>query len=376
MAEEKRFQIRDARSRQSFRVDDALVDDMAQVVGWKATLVYLVLVRHADRDQEAWPAMETIAAKVGISRESVNLGIRTLLSHNIILLLDKKRATAGRWGCNVYQLQDKSVWIKQPDHVSHADTVTPLDRVSQTDTVDVPTVSAPAASPCQPQPVHHVSQPDRKDTATVKDTQEKVAPDTPGACRLRAEPYTFRTDPLSRLVYAYKGLRVKLDNRAWDKEWWKRAAASAKRLLEHFQEFPTVVDREGKDVVAAAVRYIKTCAREHRDRGLDFTFETLVKAAPEWLEKKAAEISRAKERVTRQDLQQHQEQDASDSDDAFARDLSEIARLAQADQDRIRQAAEKALGKISNFIPEGVRKANLQLQMVEIYRKERAHAAE
>jgi DNA-binding transcriptional ArsR family regulator len=110
---DKNLEIRDNRNKSMFRMDDEYLNGYARLCGTNATLVYLCLCRHADRHQESYPSVQTIAEKIGISRDSVMRGIKSLIEWNIITK-ERERRESAKWLNNRYTLLDKSVWKPKP----------------------------------------------------------------------------------------------------------------------------------------------------------------------------------------------------------------------------------------------------------------------
>ncbi len=74
---------RDRRSRQTFWIDDRVIDDFGPVMrrypfGAAALAVYAVLARRADRDGDSWPGLSLIAAESGTSVRTVHKALRLL----------------------------------------------------------------------------------------------------------------------------------------------------------------------------------------------------------------------------------------------------------------------------------------------------------
>ena len=74
----------DKRNKEKFQVDDAYLNGWAKRCDINATGVYMVLCRHASKDQECFPSKKLIAEKLAISEWSVYKAIKTLEAHNII----------------------------------------------------------------------------------------------------------------------------------------------------------------------------------------------------------------------------------------------------------------------------------------------------
>ena len=107
--------VRDLR-RGSFRVDDEFVDTYARIVGPMAALAYMALCRHANREQEAWPAIDRIAERMGVNARSIRRGIQQLERHNVISVI-RGKDEMNRRKVNVYLLMDRSVWGKAREGV-------------------------------------------------------------------------------------------------------------------------------------------------------------------------------------------------------------------------------------------------------------------
>lgn len=113
---EEQFEIRDNRRKEMFRVDDEYLNGYSKLCGANATLVYLCLCRHSDRNQESFPSVQMMAEKTGISRDSVMRGIKKLVEWNIILK-ERERKEDAKWLNNRYTLLDKSVWKSKPSSI-------------------------------------------------------------------------------------------------------------------------------------------------------------------------------------------------------------------------------------------------------------------
>jgi hypothetical protein len=107
------FEVRDYRKKEMFRVDDEYLNGYSKLCGTNATLVYLCLCRHSDRHQESFPSIQLMAEKLGISRDSIIRGIKSLVEWNIIQK-NRKRKENQQWLNNTYILLDKSVWKSKP----------------------------------------------------------------------------------------------------------------------------------------------------------------------------------------------------------------------------------------------------------------------
>lgn len=94
-------------------IDDKYLNGYAKLCGWKATLVYISLCRHANRDQFCFPSIKLIAKELSISEKSVQRGIEDLKKWNIVDV-KKEKWKNGLWKNNSYILLDKSVWQPKP----------------------------------------------------------------------------------------------------------------------------------------------------------------------------------------------------------------------------------------------------------------------
>jgi len=91
---------------------DEYLNGWAKKCGWKASLVYDSLWRHADENHKCFPSIELMAEENGVSRDTIMRGLKTLIEH---CLVDKeeKRSSAGKFLFNSYTLLDKTKW-KEP----------------------------------------------------------------------------------------------------------------------------------------------------------------------------------------------------------------------------------------------------------------------
>lgn len=108
------FEVRDMRHKEKFFVDDAYLNGYAKYLGTTTSMVYFVLCRHADKNQECFPSYDTIAEKLGVSDATVKRSIKTLKEWNIICIAKRKRKD-GKFLHNSYTLLDKSVWQNKPE---------------------------------------------------------------------------------------------------------------------------------------------------------------------------------------------------------------------------------------------------------------------
>jgi DNA-binding transcriptional ArsR family regulator len=98
--------IRDAREKEFFIIDDAYFNGFAKVCGIQATATYMALCRHVGKDQTCYPSVDLIAAKLGMSKRSVVHGLKELEDHRIIRV-DRLKGKS-----NIYTLLNKRQWRK------------------------------------------------------------------------------------------------------------------------------------------------------------------------------------------------------------------------------------------------------------------------
>lgn len=103
------LKVRDLRQKEKFVINDAYLDSYARVLGVTASVVYMSLCRHADRNQECFPAQGLIAREHNISPRSVKRAIKMLKEANMILVR-RERLGHGRWRNNVSVLLDRGQW--------------------------------------------------------------------------------------------------------------------------------------------------------------------------------------------------------------------------------------------------------------------------
>lgn len=120
----KTFVVRDHRNKAMFRVDDEYLNGYAKLCGIYATGVYNCLCRHSNHlTQSAFPSVEMMADKLGVSKDSVLRGIKNLEEWGIIRKEKSRSDKTGKWLHNSYTLIDKSLWKPKPDQVADSDVV-------------------------------------------------------------------------------------------------------------------------------------------------------------------------------------------------------------------------------------------------------------
>lgn len=108
------FKVRDARTKQFFRIDDEYLNGYARLCGINATGVYAALCRHANKHQSCFPSKKLMAEELAISERSVYSALKKLQEWNVIRVEDQGRKDDGSFNSRVYVLLDKSVWKKKP----------------------------------------------------------------------------------------------------------------------------------------------------------------------------------------------------------------------------------------------------------------------
>lgn len=95
-------------------MDDEYLNGYARLCGAWATLVYVSLCRHANKNQQAWPGLELLADELAISKPTVLKGIKNLEDWGIIIVQREKDKTTKRQQVNIYVLTDKAFWKPKP----------------------------------------------------------------------------------------------------------------------------------------------------------------------------------------------------------------------------------------------------------------------
>jgi Helix-turn-helix domain len=117
MADDEQVQIRDARTRDFFILDNLVIDHYASIIGPFATLVYTAMCRHADQStRETHPSHAFLAKKLAVSVKTVKRAINTLLEHRLI---DRKhrKAKGKEPDTNIYTILEP--WGRVPQTLPH-----------------------------------------------------------------------------------------------------------------------------------------------------------------------------------------------------------------------------------------------------------------
>lgn len=94
---------------------DEYLNGWAKKCGWKATLVYDSLWRHADKEKRCFPSIELMAEEHGVGYNTIRRGLKTLIEYNLISVI-KIRNEKGKFLNNTYILNDKSKWKSPQPH--------------------------------------------------------------------------------------------------------------------------------------------------------------------------------------------------------------------------------------------------------------------
>ena len=125
--------IRNIKKKEKFFINDKYLDSYAKICRYKATLVYVSLCRHSNKDQTCFPSIELMAKQHNVGRDTIMDGVKILIRHNIIKKI-RIRKTNKQWLNNTYILIDKSKWKTQVGDIdlgSHVDKNKKPDRQEQ-----------------------------------------------------------------------------------------------------------------------------------------------------------------------------------------------------------------------------------------------------
>ena len=110
---ERPIKIRDFRNKQFFMVDDAYLNGYAKYLGVTASMIYICLCRHVDKNQVAFPSQKSIADKLGIKQRTVLEKVKLLKNWGLIDVRQIRNEN-GKWINNTYILLDKTEWKNIP----------------------------------------------------------------------------------------------------------------------------------------------------------------------------------------------------------------------------------------------------------------------
>ena len=88
---------------------DEYLNGWAKECGWKATLVYDSLWRHADKSGQSFPSIKLMSEQHAVSRDTIIRGLKSLIDFNLVRK-EAKRSPEGKFLHNVYTLTDKDEW--------------------------------------------------------------------------------------------------------------------------------------------------------------------------------------------------------------------------------------------------------------------------
>lgn len=112
------MEIRDARNKEWFWLDNEYLNGYAKYLGATCTVVYISLCRHADnKTQTCFPSMETMALENGINTKSVSRSIKKLKEWNIIQVQEDYDNKNKKRKNNIYTLLAKSEWKQKPQDI-------------------------------------------------------------------------------------------------------------------------------------------------------------------------------------------------------------------------------------------------------------------
>ena len=93
------FEVRDT----PYQIDNEYIDNMARLCGWKGTIVYSSLCRHAEISPLEPLSVKAMAKEHGVEEDTILTGIKELEKRNVIAVDTK------------YTLLDKSKWETELD---------------------------------------------------------------------------------------------------------------------------------------------------------------------------------------------------------------------------------------------------------------------
>ncbi|MCG8360996.1 MAG: helix-turn-helix domain-containing protein [Kiloniellales bacterium] len=100
-----RFEVRDLRVKTRFAIDNEFYDEFTPVLGTTISMVYVALVRHANKEQKTWPSQSRVAQQLGVNRQWVGVCLQILQMFNLI-----RSVRVGKTCTNRYYLIDQKHW--------------------------------------------------------------------------------------------------------------------------------------------------------------------------------------------------------------------------------------------------------------------------
>lgn len=101
-----------------FKVDNIFIDTYAKELGHIASIIYISIKRHANREDASWPSYKLISEELGISERTVIRHIGELEKYGLIYK-DKNRRK-GQWDHNVYYITERESWLTPDDFESNS----------------------------------------------------------------------------------------------------------------------------------------------------------------------------------------------------------------------------------------------------------------
>lgn len=120
-----------------YMIDNDYVDKMARICGWKGTIVYISLCRHANKERSCYPSIDLMAEQHGVSRPTIIKGVKILEEKGLITKTQKFRGKNGRWKRNTYILADKFAWEYDRDNDIDLDTDNQVNESKEPDKSDL-----------------------------------------------------------------------------------------------------------------------------------------------------------------------------------------------------------------------------------------------
>jgi len=100
--------VRSKRKDNRFYIDNEFLNGYAKKVSWQGQVVYMALCRH-EKEGKAFPGQIHLAKELDISAGSVSMGVKALVSWNIIKV--ERVGSSGRY---IFWLLDRSEWKNVP----------------------------------------------------------------------------------------------------------------------------------------------------------------------------------------------------------------------------------------------------------------------
>jgi hypothetical protein len=131
-------ELRDARERGWFHIDNVIVDEYLPRIGVTAFAVYACIVRHADASRDAFPSYTKLQKEVRTGRHQVAEAIKKIVDAGLVTI------TPGKRSANVYHIVNVSTGAAPTLVPQRNQFPSGTDTSSAEEPVDVATSSAPA----------------------------------------------------------------------------------------------------------------------------------------------------------------------------------------------------------------------------------------